>query len=1309
MALPTNTFRRDRYIRSRFREGKYLLAAEASDIQLESFDLLRQYIERTYGNIAVQDSFKADQISGTLIRIRPGEAWQDGVPYLMKSGTDPKIIEGVLEAGVTYAETSATTSDAGGKDLDVSGMADGNYSIVLEAVEEVVRPTGAGAIDTYLEGVNVGEETANKIRFVYKINVIETADLVSNPTFPLAVTNHMVNEIEITPSVSENFLVSSVDITQDVNGADRRIVLDNSAGNLPFSTDANPYINGTFIDSDGNRMRITSITTTDAGATVQFLLDREVAYNSAIPSSSVPVITNGVPFKLLKKDFFVTSSSGDPQGQHYFRVSDFVMSGGVISSLSDLRTVTAVNSFGVDHNVRLVGGGIISWNATTGDLTHDGEFEISIPGLTGRALISSSTINIPSDDDVAFVYLDREAVSNYAVVPTILPKDEVPANVNVYVIAERKDSRLYFPHGGSIGDSETGILGAFGATLDKDLSEDLIIDALSENGLDEVFAETFNDQDSVDLPNLTGMTFEPFQKQYRASASARFVNYDGQNLPAAHPTDPWTKLGTQLEGIGSGILTLTDASIGDRVAYSRTESSLTENSHTDHSFRARLTANGGTPPNFLYELRDGTKHFSLAITPTDVELRDGIGSVLSSFALSTSAYHTYRVVKIGNQRVQYYVDNILRGSVAYSDISTSAAGNNDIVWGTTVTSTATLDIDFVKFNIYGSILQSVDIFRHAGLFYNADVLPDDVSLSAEAWTINGGGAGITPSVSDGILNIVDTTNAIALTYSRTEALLARFANAELEMRVRVNSGSLNNFEQFGLRIKDGFKDMALWIRDDGGQLKAGLYDAGTSTLKSGEYNIETDKYVVIKLVKTRDTAVSIYINGIYQTQLSYSEFTSYTADTEYEWGCFTNTPEFDVDIDYVQYTVPGQGSLAASPVRDFLTIINGNDPFPIAWISTDNGGTWHETVEGQTTSINDNELIGGNVIARIGLSKSNSVLTDYGVLYNKTNFDIDGQFEYARVTAVGGETAINIPFVYTTGVNELQVHFRPAGSGATRKLTEGLDYTEPNGTSIALVAIVPQAGDIFEFRNQFTQDPIIPPAVNFTGHDHSGSQGESDVLNPVDINASGNIDVGGNITIGNIDIDGATDNVTGVANLDVDSLQITGASGHSSSEGFANVVIDAYSRPTTGDIVSERGVAVSNASGLFNTTSGTFVDVTNLEVTITTSGRPVKIMLVGDPANTAQYGIFDLSGVSEGNFSGGMQVQILRDATVVEKHDEFFKGRTDSAGDIENYRSPGGVQTVDIVAAGTYTYKLQVRSTGATALVNHCKLVAYEL
>lgn len=133
---------------------------------------------------------------------------------------------------------------------------------------------------------------------------------------------------------------------------------------------------------------------------------------------------------------------------------------------------------------------------------------------------------------------------------------------------------------------------------------------------------------------------------------------------------------------------------------------------------------------------------------------------------------------------------------------------------------------------------------------------------------------------------------------------------------------------------------------------------------------------------------------------------------------------------------------------------------------------------------------------------------------------------------------------------------------------------------------------------------------------------------------------------------------------------------------------------------------VSSSSGNFSTTSVSFVDVTNLSVTITTSGRPVFVGLISDndPVQVANLG-----GVSTSAACGAV-VKVLRDATQVAQYAATNAG-TSTSNSCAIGQPPSAVQTYDIgLAAGTYTYKVQILNAGGTtARLQYSKLVAYEL
>lgn len=124
------------------------------------------------------------------------------------------------------------------------------------------------------------------------------------------------------------------------------------------------------------------------------------------------------------------------------------------------------------------------------------------------------------------------------------------------------------------------------------------------------------------------------------------------------------------------------------------------------------------------------------------------------------------------------------------------------------------------------------------------------------------------------------------------------------------------------------------------------------------------------------------------------------------------------------------------------------------------------------------------------------------------------------------------------------------------------------------------------------------------------------------------------------------------------------------------------------------GQQVSTTStGVFSTSGSTFVDVTNCTLSITTTGRPVFIGLQHD--GTANTG-----NVECGTSTAG-RLKLLRDATTVAIWGVEGSGVQ---------WPPGAFWHIDVPAAGTYTYKVQLSmTTGASIEVDYVKLVAYEL
>lgn len=145
-----------------------------------------------------------------------------------------------------------------------------------------------------------------------------------------------------------------------------------------------------------------------------------------------------------------------------------------------------------------------------------------------------------------------------------------------------------------------------------------------------------------------------------------------------------------------------------------------------------------------------------------------------------------------------------------------------------------------------------------------------------------------------------------------------------------------------------------------------------------------------------------------------------------------------------------------------------------------------------------------------------------------------------------------------------------------------------------------------------------------------------------------------------------------------------------------------------GKFVGSVGQQVSSSSGgAYSTASGTYSDITNLSVTLTTYGRPVILMMIPD---NVLAGAFCEVTVNTGNTGlvGGV-IRYRRGADVI---GETVVGHNPSVVNKTVSFPCGSFTMIDVVAAGTYNYFLQAKQTvvgTASISVANAKLVAFEL
>ena len=179
----------------------------------------------------------------------------------------------------------------------------------------------------------------------------------------------------------------------------------------------------------------------------------------------------------------------------------------------------------------------------------------------------------------------------------------------------------------------------------------------------------------------------------------------------------------------------------------------------------------------------------------------------------------------------------------------------------------------------------------------------------------------------------------------------------------------------------------------------------------------------------------------------------------------------------------------------------------------------------------------------------------------------------------------------------------------------------------------------------------------------------------------------------------ADDAITNVkmANDSVDTAEIVDAAVTKVKQEAVTVTTDG-SDPGAGGVVKSTNSG-SGGSG-FSTSSTSLTDVTNLSVTLTTTGRPVMLMLESDSTTTATS---PFDGIIQVESNNSALVAFLDNTTVISS--QMYDN--DSAGFIP----ASAFRYLYDVAAGTHTFKVQTASGIGTydVLFKSVVLVAYEI
>lgn len=437
--LRFNTFRQGRFLRSKFVEGKYLLASEATDLELEVLDLLRKVVRETMGEaVAVEDAWKIKRLNATQILIEPGQAWVKGLPFSFRDGKDQLVSGAILSIG-TVPVGAVVTDDANGLGKIVTFNSAATtptnlYRVVITAKEELITEVD----DPFLQNVNLTESTAQKIRLNYQLNIVpdslqtespipyrdETSSSGSVTNFPNSggqAAPNFVNQTVVTPTLAGNGHLVALNVisgSEGIDGRDLELVIRNdpalSGGRfLPNSpTTQAAYSNGKLIDSHGNMYHVNTVFNDTVSTQVVIRIDKE-------PDQPNPEIVDTIPYTIIKRDVFVTDdSNGSPQGRLNYPIatinwnstSGFVHDSVVtdlriVVSRQDVQQVLSEEKF----TLNTVGGGTFNLGLDAATLSWDAAVNLISPSTQIQTIAAGSAYLIANGFVIYELDLDTAA------------------------------------------------------------------------------------------------------------------------------------------------------------------------------------------------------------------------------------------------------------------------------------------------------------------------------------------------------------------------------------------------------------------------------------------------------------------------------------------------------------------------------------------------------------------------------------------------------------------------------------------------------------------------------------------------------------------------------------------------------------------------------------------------------------------------------------------------------------------------------------------------------------------------------------
>ena len=332
-----------------------------------------------------------------------------------------------------------------------------------------------------------------------------------------------------------------------------------------------------------------------------------------------------------------------------------------------------------------------------------------------------------------------------------------------------------------------------------------------------------------------------------------------------------------------------------------------------------------------------------------------------------------------------------------------------------------------------------------------------------------------------------------------------------------------------------------------------------------------------------------------------------------------------------------------------------------------------------------------------------------------TNTDVATKFYVDNSGGGGGANTTLSNLISPTAINQDLLpgttDVRQIGSASSRIANIFLFSTRfYNATSTLFAQIRPLSNQIRLETPDVTSGTSNNVAL-ITGNGSTSDSGSIN-LNSGTGNNSGSINItSGNASSGN---SGGITLQTGTATTTRGDIILNGRQIDASSTKIINV-----SNPTNAQDAATKSYvdtlptnySVSSSCGFFSTSSTSMVNVTNLSVTITTTGKPVMLVLVpvGQSGSASEHGITSTGAVAGTTYSAFYD--FFRDGTTVVTQLNDRVRVTPGTSSFLVYTNSSSITAIDFPSAGahTYVFRASVSTNTIFANLSNWTLMAYEI